>query len=644
MSVGKTAMFASYAALQTASNNIANANTTGYSRQSVALADAPSQYTGGGFVGSGVDVTNITRSYDKYLTLQQLSTASTSSADAARLDKLTQLETVFPIGKAGIGNSAGELLNAFVDVSNNPSDSSARQVVISQAQELAARFNAAGDQLTSLQIGTAQDLTAGVASVNSNARQVAALNQQISGLQGTGQSPNQLLDQRDELVKQISQLIHVTTVEADDGSVGLFVGGGQTLVLGANASVMKAVPDVYDPGHLQLAMVEGATSRLIPPQSLSGGSLAGLLRFQNQDLVAANNLLGQMATAIGGAINAQQALGLDLGQPARAGSDLFSVAAPRVLPASSNTGTAAVSVTIDAASQLQASEYALSFDGSDYALTRLSDHTTAAGSPYSPAQLAAGVQVDGFTMQLSGGTANASDRFLLQPVIGGSQGIRSVLTDPNGIAAAAPFSGSTGGTNTGTASIRSLDAASPSYDPTLSTTITFGTADPASPGTRDYSYLTSDGSTGAGTWRPSQPIVLNGWQLQLDGAPRSGDTVQVAPTVSVASNNGNALAFSKLGDAATVGVSPTSPGYTITDAYASALADVGVRVQGGKTAAGISSAAATVASSAKTNSAGVNLDEEAAKLIQYQQSYQAAAKILQIAQTIFTSMLQMAAG
>ena len=638
MSVGTTAMFASYSALQTASNNIANANTTGYSRQSVVLADAPSQYTGGGYVGSGVDVTNITRSYDKYLTQQELSTASTSSSDSARLDKLTQLETVFPIGDAGVGSASGKLLNAFVDVSNNPSDSSARQVVISQAQELASRFNAAGAQLTSLQIGTSQDIAAGVASVNSQAQQVAALNQQISGLQGTGQSPNQLLDQRDQLVKQISQSISVTSVQADDGSVGLFVGGGQTLVLGSSASTMKAVPDAFDPSHLQLAMAEGSSNRLIPPQSLSGGSLAGLLKFQNQDLPAANDLLGQMATAIGGAVNSQQALGLDLGQPASAGAKIFDVGSPRVLSASTNTGNAAISIAVTSPSQVQASDYALSFDGSNYSLTRQSDNTTVAGSPFSPASLAAGVQVDGFTMTLTGGSPNAGDRFQLQPVSTASQSIQSVLSDTNGIAAASPFTGSTGVNNTGTASVASLTAVSPTYDRSLSTSITFTS------GTGDYSWSMSNGTSGTGTWTPTQPIALNGWNLNLDGAPRSGDTVQVNPTVSVSSNNGNALAFSNLGDAATVGVSSTSPGATITDAYASALANIGVRVQGGKTAAGISSSAATAAASAKTNSSGVNLDEEAAKLIQYQQSYQAAAKILQIAQTIFTSMLQMAAG
>jgi len=334
MSIGKTAMFASYAALQTTSNNIANANTPGYSRQQTQLADAAGQFTGSGFFGKGVDVTSVTRAYDKYLTNQAVSASSTASADAARLDKLTQLEGVFPTGDSGLGSAAGAFINSFVDLSNNPSDSSARQVVLSQAQNLASRFSAASDQLASLQTGVTQDVKTQVDSLNSLAKQVATLNSQIANLKGSNQPPNQLLDQRDQLISKIADIVNVTTVAADDGSVGVFVGGGQSLVLGGNANTVKAVPDTFDPSKVMLTMVEGSATRQIPPDSLVGGSLAGLMKFQNEDLTSASNLLGQMATAISGAVNEQQALGLDLGQPASAGAPIFSVGAPRVLAAS----------------------------------------------------------------------------------------------------------------------------------------------------------------------------------------------------------------------------------------------------------------------------------------------------------------------
>jgi len=641
MSIGKTAMFASYAALQTTSNNIANANTPGYSRQQTQLADAAGQFTGSGFFGKGVDVTSVTRAYDKYLTNQAVSASSTASADAARLDKLTQLESVFPTGDSGLGSASGAFINAFVDLSNNPSDSSARQVVLSKAQDLASRFSAASDQLASLQTGVTQDVKTQVDSLNSLAKQVATLNSQIANLKGSNQPPNQLLDQRDQLISKIADIVNVTTVAADDGSVGVFVGGGQSLVLGSNANTVKAVPDTFDPSKVMLTMVEGSATRQIPPDSLAGGSLAGLMKFQNEDLTSANNLLGQMATAISGAVNEQQALGLDLGQPASAGAPIFSVGAPRALAASGNTGTAALSVTVSDSSKVQASDYSMSFDGTNYSLTRNVDNTTA-GGPYTAAQLATGVQVDGVTIQLTGGAAASGDRFLLQPVATAAQSMKSVLASTKGIAAASPFTGSVGVDNKGTATVDSLTAVSPSYNGALSADITFTSAAGA------YSWSLSDGSTGTGTWTAGTPISLNGFELNLSGVPANGDTISVVPTVSTSSNNGNALGFAKLGTTGIVSQNGagggTANGISITDAYASALASIGVRVQGGKTAATLSAAVSTQAETARANQAGVNLDEEAARLIQYQQSYQAAAKILQVAQAIFDTMLQTAAG
>jgi flagellar hook-associated protein 1 FlgK len=642
MSIGKTAMYASYAALQTTGNNIANANTVGYSRQDAQLADAPSQFTGAGFFGKGVDVKTVARSYNQFLTSQAVATNSTSASDAARSDKLTQLEAVFPIGADGVGSAAGALMNSFVDVANNPSDASSRQVVLSQAQELSARFQSGADQLSSLQSGVNQDVKANVDTLNNYAGQVAALNHQIAQIQGAGQPPNQLLDERDQLVKQISSIVNVTTIPADDGSLGVFIGGGQSLVLGDNVNTVKAVPDAFDPSKVMLTMAEGAINRQIPPDSLSGGSLAGLMKFQNEDLNAAENLLGQMAAAISGAVNTQQSLGLDLGQPAGPGAPIFSVGAPRVLAASNNTGNATLTATTNDASKLQASDYSVGFDGTNYTLTRNVDQSAVTGSPFSAAQLSAGVNVDGVTLTLTGGAAASGDRFLVQPVTTAAQTMQTVLGSTKGIAAASPFTATVGVNNTGTATIASLTASSTSYNPALTASINFTS------NTGNYSWTTSDGNSGTGVWTAGTPIGLNGFQLNLNGVPKTGDSIAVTPTVATGSNNGNAVAFSNLATAAMVSTNGagggTAPGVSVTDAYASALASIGVRVQGGKTAATMSAAAASQAETARANQSGVNLDEEAARLIQFQQSYQAAAKVLQVAQQIFDTMLQMAQG
>lgn len=643
-SIGKTALYANYAALQTIGNNIANVNTPGYSRQTLQVADAPGQFTGSGYFGKGVNVVTVARSYDKFLTNQAIATTAVAAGDSVRQDKLTQLENAFPIGASGIGYAAGELLNSFVDVSSNPADSSARQVVLSQAQDLSSRFQTTSDQLASLQTGVSGDLSASVDRVNSLAKQVAALNQQIGAQKGLGQPPNQLLDQRDQLISQIASNLNVTTIAADDGSLGVFISGGQNLVLGTNANQLKVVPDTFDPQKVALSLSEGGTNRAIPADSLAGGSISGLLRFQNEDLTAANNLLGQLATSIAGAVNQQQALGLDLGQPASPGAPIFAVGGGQVLTAAGNRGAvpSTLSVSVADASRVQASDYELGFDGSNYSLTRLADNNPVAGSPFTPAQLAAGVQVDGVAVQVGPG-AVAGDRFLLRPVSTAGQTLRTVLASTQGIAAASPFTGSVAVDNRGTASVASVAAVDPAYDRTLSTDIAF-TSD-----TGDYNYTLRDATgaataSGTGHFSAGAPITLNGYALNLAGVPKGGDRISVVPTNAVASNNGNALAFSKLATAGLVaptgGSSTSAVNQTVTDAYASAIANIGVRVQSGKTAASISSAVATQAETARANRAGVNLDEEAASLIQYQQSYQAAAKILQVAQSIFDTLLQ----
>lgn len=647
MALGTRAMTASYAQLQTTGNNIANANTPGYSRQQAQLVTAGGQYTGAGFFGRGVDVSTVTRSYDRFLTNQATASASLSAADQARLGQLTQLEKAFALGESGIGHAAGQLLNAFVDVANNPQDASSRHVALARARELSSRFQAAGDQLAALQTGATQDVRAGVEAVNALAQQVAVINRQISAANGTGHAPNDLLDRRDQLVAQISEKINVTSVSAADGSVGLFIGGGQSLVLGSTANTLKAMPDVYDPAKLQLAMREGGTDRIVPQDALSGGSLAGMLRFQNEDLTSARNLLGQLAVAISAAVNEQQSLGLDLGTPSRAGSPIFAVGSPRVLPASSNSGNASLGLTVADGALVQASDYELRFDGSRYALTRLSDGEAMPGSPYTPSQLAAGVTFDGVTLQLGASGALAGDRFLLQPVSDAALNMKTVLSDPSAIAAASPVTATAAVGNTGTASVASARVVdSGAFVPGLTANITF---DDTLAAPDNYRFELRDAAntvvgSSTGEWTAGQPIRLNGFELMLDGVPSHDDTVSVVPTTAVAGNNGNALAFVDLAGVGFVGAQMQGgtlvPGRSVTDAYASAVAEIGVRVQSADTAAGISAAAASNAETARANKSGVNLDEEAAKLIQYQQSYQAAAKMLQVAQSVFDTLLQ----
>ncbi len=380
LTLGARAMFANQAALQTIGQNIANANTAGYSRQSVVLTTSPGQFTGAGFFGKGVDVETVVRSHNEFLTKEAVSAKSTASADATRAEQLSRMEKIFATGTDGLGYAASQFLNAMVDVTSRPNDPSARQVALGRASELATRFSNAGQQVTDLQAGVVSDLKASVTVVNQLAQQIANVNDQIAKTRGSGHTPNDLLDQREKLISQMGEYIAVTTVPADDGTVGVFIGGGQRLVLGNQASALQVTADAYDAQRAVLSLKEGNINRALDESVLTGGSMSALLSFQNHDLQDARNMLGQLAAAIGTRVNEQNALGLDLSNPAGQGAAIFNVATPRTLPAATNARDAngafvsGVQASIVDAGQLQASSYMLTSDSAgSYQLTRLSD-------------------------------------------------------------------------------------------------------------------------------------------------------------------------------------------------------------------------------------------------------------------------------
>jgi len=659
MTLGMRAMAANYAALQVTGHNIANANVKGYSRQRAELATALGQFSGSGYFGKGSDVETITRAHNAFLTREANATTSIASMDKARLEELQQLETVFKTGEQGLGYAALQFLNSMGDLANAPGDTSSRQVVLARAQELAARFADAGTQLATQQQQVREDLKVTAATVNAITKSIAQVNQQIASVRGLGQPPNDLLDQRDQLLNELSQHISVTTVAADDGTVGVFAGGGQRLVLSNQASELAVVDSPGDPSRAAIAIVEGGAALRLDESAIGGGRIAGLLKFQNNDLVQAQTLLGQMAAAIAGAVNAQQQLGITLHEPAGSVSplDMFSVGAPQALPMAGNAKDpsgnylASVTLTVTAPNELQASEYELQADPSGtpglYQLTRLSDGLVRS--------VADGDEVDGFQITMGSPAPSANDRFLLQPVTHAAANMTAELRDPRDIAAASPLTATTGSGNTGSLSVDALTVVSNTVDPQNTATINF-TDDSGS-----YSWELRDRTTnalvasGTGTWVPGQAVPsdpdpdINGFKLTVAGVPRAGDSLTIEKTTNPSANNGNALALAALRDQTIVGQERLASGSlvggaTASDAYAAAMADIGVRVQGSQAISDISGALADQAEETRSSDAGVNLDEEAARLIEFQQSYQAAAKVLQVAQQIFETLLQTATG
>ena len=645
ISLGMRAMAASYAGLQVTGHNIANASVEGYSRQKVVLTTPEGQFTGAGFFGRGVMVQSVTRSHDAMLTREAATARSLAAMDSARLTQLRRLEQVFQLGENGLGAATVELMDAFTDLANRPDDLSTRQVVLARARDLADRFTEVDDGLNAAQGGVAAAMRVSVQQINSLASGIAEANRRIADLKGLGQPANDVLDERDRLISRLAEQVQVTRMEADDGTMSVFIGGGQRLVLGREAVQLELQQDAADPSRLAVALVESGTRRVLDEGLLAGGALAGLMRFQNDDLVDARARVGQLAASVGGAVNAQQVLGLNLQPPPGTvpSQPMFAIGGPQVLPNQGNqrTGPGAfigsVSIGIDDPAQLQPSEYELqeSAPGSGaWVLTRLRDGRQTA--------VVDGDVVDGMRIDFGAPPPQPGDRFRLQPVSRAASGFEALLDDPLDVAAASPLTASASPANVGTAAVASLRMTGTPL--AADATASFNFVNDSG----DYTWELRDGGgaligSGAATWTPGSTLPpagtdINGFSLRLTGVPRNGDVLSVAPTPAgaVAASNGNANALQALRDAAITG------GRTPIDAWSDTLADIGVRVQSGQTASTISQAVSQQAEAQRADKSEVNLDEEAARLIQYQQSYQAAAKVLQVAQTVFQQLIDVA--
>ncbi|MCW5286707.1 flagellar hook-associated protein FlgK [Verminephrobacter eiseniae] len=651
LNVSTRALLADQVVLQTTGHNIANVNTPGYSRQSVALQTVPGQFTGNGYIGQGVDVAGIVRSQSELLTRQSAAAGAAQSADAVRAERLGQLQDVFSGGSAGLGAAINDMLNAFADVLGAPTDITARTVVLTRIDETAARMRTAAGRMDEIQSAASAQLQSSVGVVNDLAMQMAAVNEQITRAKGNGQTPNDLLDRRDQIIRDINQQLQTTQIPADDGSVGLFVAGSQPLVLGNTATSLSIAEASAFPGSGQARLFfnrPGAKPVEMDDSLLGGGAIPGLLRFDNHDLSEGRNLLGRMAMGLGLALNQQQNQGLTLdGQP---GKNLFGL--PASMPGHTS-GAGVGTVTFSDPTRFAASDYEIRFaTGSAGQVVRLSDGQA---TPFTdPAQLAAQA-IDGLRFDLTRPGAPGQS-MLFKPFGTAASNLQALVHAPRDLAAANPVMAAMGSANGGTLQLAGLKATGLPHPPGL---VLPANANPAAtppiaggvqlqfdagpPMRYDVLDRRTTPPTTVATAQPyvsGAPIAIDGWEIRLQGAPNTGDTVLIGNALDpqygdrFSRDTGNASALMDLRDLKMFDES------TLSDGYAQAIAQVGTRTQSAKFAADLSRTIAANLERDRTAISGVNLDEEAARLIQYQQAFQASSKVMQVAQNIFDALLQ----
>lgn len=620
LGTGISGLLAFQRSLAGVGQNIANVNTEGYSRQRVELGTRPAQPSGEGYIGQGVQVEGVRRIYDEFLSLQVRINTSANAQWQSFYSWASQLNNLLADPQVGLTPSLQEFFNAVQGLANDPSSVPARQVLLSNGESLIERLHALDQRMRDLRGAINSQLQAGVSEINSFAQAIAKANQAISLAQGAagGGPPNDLLDQRDALIVKLAELIGVTTVAQDNGAVNVFIGSGQTLVVGTQASTLSIAKNPYDPSRYEIGYQNslGTIS-----DSLTGGKLGGALQFRNQVLDSTQNALGRVATGLALTFNAQHREGQDLN--GALGANFFNAASPRTLAHSSNTGNAVMSTTLASAGALTGSDYLLQRGSGGYTLTRLSDNTvtTFTGFPQT---------VDGVTLNLSSGALNVGDRFLIQPTRNGAAGINVAVKDIRLIAAAAPVRSSAALTNTSSATISAGEILDSTHS-ALTNTVTITFNDP--PTTFTVTGVAPDPSPVAYT--SGANIDLNGWRVQINGAPQAGDSFTVQRNTGGVSDNRNALLLAGLRTQLTLAGGNAS----YQDAYGQLVADVGSSTRQADIGRKAQETQLAQVKNARDAVSGVNLEEEAADLVRFQQAYQAAAQVIGIADKLFQSLL-----
>lgn len=532
-------------ALTTTGHNVSNANTEGYSRQSVNLSARAPQFVGNGYVGTGTQVQSITRSFDQYVESQLRDVTSDNSRLQFVSDIASQVTTVLGDTESGIAQSTQAFFGAASDVAANPTDTTARQAYLNEASALTDRFNQLDGRLADLNSRVGQQANAISREVNTFAEEVASLNDKISRAYAENPNalPNDLLDRRDQLVRDIAERVNVRVTDDSAGSLNLAVGSGQSLVTGGIATEFQAIN-----GAAGLTVKIG--DRTIT-ERVSGGQLGGMIETQKDLVMPLRNELGRAAMVLAQEANAIQEAGYDL--DGDAGKPLFTEIgsfAPNVVADGRNDGNGSASGTIADATLLKNVRYEARFDGANWSVRSQDDPGVEIASVASGGNTTA---VPGLDLTFSG-TPQAGDVLYIDPAAGAAGKIATNLGDARDVAAAAD-DGS--GNSLGNRDNTQIEAMA------------------------GLANRTVVGQTGAG----------------------AGDGQTIGGALSSAVSNAGSVART-------------------------------AELQGESSQASLDNLVAR-----QQSVSGVNLDEEAANLLKYQQQYQALARSISISGDLFQSVL-----
>ncbi|MBU0563442.1 MAG: flagellar hook-associated protein FlgK [Gammaproteobacteria bacterium] len=670
LSIGLSGLSASKTQLSITGHNITNVNTPGYSRQDASQATRSPQFSGAGYIGSGTSLVDVRRSYSEFLTSQLRSSTSLNSDVEAYKSQIDQLDSLLAGTTTGITPSLQKFFSALQTAAEDPANIPARQLVLAEAEGLARRFNTVYDRLSEQNSFTNKQMSAVTDQVNRLAGSIGSLNEAIAIAAANGKQPNDLLDARDEAVRQLSGYIGVTVVPQDDSSFNVFIGSGQPLVVGSTVAKLEVVPGQGDPNRHEVQFISGGSRQGITSQ-ITGGELGGLIRYREEVLDSTMNSLGRLSLAVSDQVNTQLRQGLDL--KGGVGETLFgnynepALAKLRVNAFAGNSNAQPV-LNITDTSVLTTSDYLMEYDASGPKVRRLSDNQlmTVTESPAGTLSIADKNGVDqGFQVVLGNPAPAVGDKFSLQPTRRGAADIKATLDQADQLAFAAPVRAESNLQNAGTGAIGQPDMTSGPSPISISAlqglfgsngatltftepdtvTITGGTAqfrsvdDSTTPPTVSYSATA--------TIQPGQSnsLVVGDanyqFEFSLSGTPKDNDRFAMAFNQSGVSDNRNALKLVDLQTKQTVGVDAAvnGSGFSFTDGYGELVERVGTLTAQARMDSEATGSILKQATDNRDSLSAVNLDEEAANLIKFEQYYNASAQIIQVARSLFDTLI-----
>ena len=619
-------------ALSTTSHNIANVNTPGYSRQRAEFSTLPPTFFGGNYYGNGVQIESITRSYDQFLTAEVRDSTSIFTRSQRFSELSGYIDDILADPFGGISPALHDFFESVQDVADDPASSTARYALIHNADTLAARFASFDQRFEDLTRNTSNEIRSTVEEINSLVGQIREINITLNDFAPSAASTQQaadLLDRRDALLTELSQKVDITVIDEGENNLSIFIGNGQTMLTGTEAFTLSAQPSVGDPSR-DVITYNGLISVFDISSNLTGGELGGLLDFRNNVLEPTRNALGRTAIGLAETFNAQMRDGMDLN--GNLGQDFFSYDPPQSIAFATNTGTPTVSTVISDVTALTTDNYVLDFDGANWTLTSDSGSsaTVANGAP-------ATLVFEGLTLTINGATALAGDRFTINPTLAGSGGLQVLTGDPNDIAAAAPIRSDASLNNLGNVEI-SAGIVTDVTNPLLLNPATLTFDNPPTTLRADVAVVVGGVPFAAGAAIPFSNNMLidaNGWQVSLNGVPQAGDVFTVESNVGGTGDNRNALALANLQN---VGVFDGGIA-TYQEDYGTLVGFVGTQTMAANLERDAQESLLLQAIDRQSAKASVNLDEEAADLVRYQQAYEATARMISTAQTIFETLL-----